>query len=84
MHIKGCTAQVDMKYWIETVAATARQTVLRLPPYHCQLNPTKLVWEDMNGYEASMNGRNKMADVEQLVQEAMTLQEAMTQITAQK
>ncbi|KAJ8912665.1 hypothetical protein NQ315_008993 [Exocentrus adspersus] len=34
----------DKKYVIDEMTASRQITVLRLPPYHCELNPIKLVW----------------------------------------
>ncbi|XP_026819006.1 uncharacterized protein LOC113557639 [Rhopalosiphum maidis] len=31
-------------YVIDDIAKEARKTILRLPPYHCELNPIELVW----------------------------------------
>jgi transposase len=45
-------------------------TVIRLPPYHCELNPIELVWSQVKGYVARNNTTFKMEDVRRLVYEA--------------
>lgn len=45
--------------------------VLRLPPYHCELNPIELEWADVKGYVARNNTTFKMVDVKKLLQEAL-------------
>nr|XP_022914665.1 uncharacterized protein LOC111425115 [Onthophagus taurus] len=37
-------AQVTQTYEIDELANEWGHKVLRLPPYHCQFNPTELVW----------------------------------------
>ncbi|KAH7937436.1 hypothetical protein HPB49_012358 [Dermacentor silvarum] len=50
------TVKVDSnKYHIDCIAATAGHLVLRLPSYHCQLNPIGLVWSDIKWFVASTN-----------------------------
>ena len=36
--------RVDDTYFIDEMARKAGHTVLRLPPYHCHLNPIELSW----------------------------------------
>jgi hypothetical protein len=40
--------------------------VLRLPPYHPDLNPIELIWENVKQWVASKNTTFKIKDVEQL------------------
>ena len=37
--------------------------LLRLPPYHCELNPIKLIWAQIKGYLARNNTAFKIKDV---------------------
>ena len=41
--------------------------VLRLPPYHCDLNPIELIWVDLNQYVASNKSTFKSSDVRQQI-----------------
>lgn len=65
-------------YVIDEMAKEAGVEVLRLPPYHCELNPIELIWADVKGYVARNNTTFKMADVKKL------LKEGLNQITAEK
>jgi hypothetical protein len=43
--------------------------VLRLPTYHCSLNPTELVWSQVKGYVVRNNAKFTITEVkEQLLQ----------------
>lgn len=46
-------------------------TVLRLPPYHCELNPIELIWAQVKGYVARENRTFKLVDVQRYLQEAI-------------
>ncbi|CAG4981685.1 unnamed protein product [Colias eurytheme] len=52
--------------------------VLRLPPYHCELNPIELVWAQAEGHVARNNKTFKLIEVKKLFEEALQL------ITAEK
>ena len=41
--------------------------VLRLPPYHCDLNPIELIWGDLKGRVARENYSFKLKDVKEIV-----------------
>lgn len=56
---------------VDELAKAVGVEVLRLPPYHCELNPIELVWADVKGYVARKNTTFKMADVKKLLQEAL-------------
>ena len=47
------------------------QVNLRLPPFHCNLNPIELVWAQLKDYVARHNKTFKLADVRQLVGEGL-------------
>jgi transposase len=47
------------------------KTVLRLPPYHCELNPIELIWAQIKNEVASKNITFKLRDVKPLFQEAV-------------
>ncbi|GAB6030259.1 hypothetical protein CHUAL_005936 [Chamberlinius hualienensis] len=48
------------RYQIDSVAEAAGHTVLRLPPYHCDLNPLEMVWS-----------RLKSVNTENLIEKAL-------------
>jgi transposase len=54
-------------YVIDDCAQKAGHTVLRLPPYHCNLNPIELIWSQVKGYVARHNATFKLPDVRQLL-----------------
>lgn len=58
-------------YAIDEMAKAAKKTVLRLPPYHCELNPIELVWAQIKNGVASKNTTFKMTDVKNLLTEAI-------------
>ncbi|XP_074035702.1 uncharacterized protein [Leptinotarsa decemlineata] len=60
-----------MKYAVEDVAEKYKVTVLRLPPYHCELNPIELIWAQVKGYVARHNTTFKMKDVKVLFDQAI-------------
>lgn len=70
--------QFPIKYVVDELAAEHGVTVLRLPPYHCQLNPIEMVWAQVKGHIANNNKTFKMVDVKNL------LQEGINKITPQK
>lgn len=52
--------------------------ILRLPPYHCELNSIELIWADIKGYVAKNSTTFKFERVKEL------LNEAIGQITSEK
>ncbi|KAG0410409.1 hypothetical protein HPB47_012473 [Ixodes persulcatus] len=59
------------KYRIDDIAEQHGHTVLRLPPYHCELNPIELVWSQVEGSIAGANKTFKLAEVELLTPGAL-------------
>ena len=45
----------DPRYRIDQLFKEAGHTVLRLPPYHCDLNPIELIWSQLKRYVAANN-----------------------------
>lgn len=45
--------------------------VLRLPPYHCEYNPIKVVWAWLKDYKKERNTTYKLKDVEILFRDAV-------------
>jgi len=46
-------------------------TILRLPPYHCELNPIELVWSKVKHHVKSNNTTFKTVDVQHLLHQAI-------------
>ncbi|XP_022832284.1 uncharacterized protein LOC111364283 [Spodoptera litura] len=59
------------KYAVDEMAAQHGITVLRLPPYHCELNPIELIWAQVKGHVAQNNKTFKLTDVRNLFQEGI-------------
>lgn len=55
------------KYIVDEMAADVGHTVLRLPPYHCDLNPIELAWGYIKNGVARHNVSYKLGDVEKLL-----------------
>ena len=64
-------ANYDANYRIDNLAAAEGHHVLRLPPYHCELNPIELVWSQVKGYIAANNKYYKLPEVQQLMREGI-------------
>ncbi|XP_031352063.1 uncharacterized protein LOC116177270 [Photinus pyralis] len=64
-------AAVTPKYVVDEIAKEHNRTVLRLPPYHCELNPIELIWPQIKGEVARNNTTFKMKDLHPLFQQAV-------------
>ncbi|XP_076659874.1 uncharacterized protein LOC143363159 [Halictus rubicundus] len=58
-------------YIVDAFANENGRTVLRLPPYHCELNPIELAWAQMKDFIRARNTSYKLADVRQFVDAAV-------------
>lgn len=58
-------------YRVDTMLEQRGHTVIRLPPYHCDMNPIELIWAELKAYVAKKNETFKAADVECLIAEGM-------------
>lgn len=58
-------------YVVDELAKVHGVSVVRLPPYHCELNPIELVWAQIKGYVASKNKTFKLNEVKELLPQAM-------------
>lgn len=56
-------------YAIDTLAAQHGHDVVRLPPYHCELNPIELIWAQIKGGVAVHNTQFTISHVKTLLQE---------------
>jgi len=59
------------EYVIDELAKSADKTVLRLPPYHCELNPIEMAWASVKNYVKMNNSTFKMNDVKKLLEEGV-------------
>lgn len=62
----------EKTYHLDQMALEYGHEVIRLPPYHCQYNPIELVWAQVKNEVATKNKTFKIADVEKLVDEAIS------------
>jgi len=60
-----------ISYVVENMAKNAGYTVLRLPPYHCELNPIELAWTMVKTYVKQNNNTFKIDDVKHLMNTAI-------------
>ena len=56
-----------VEYEADTLIRAAGHDVLRLPAYHCSLNPIELIWANLKNRIALDNKTFKLKDVEQMV-----------------
>lgn len=49
------SANIGKKYAVEELADSYGHEVLRLPPYHCVLNPIELIWAQLKSYVRKNN-----------------------------
>lgn len=56
------------KYVVDEMAKARGMEVIRLPPYHCELNPIELIWAQIKGKVARENTTFKLADVKKTSQ----------------
>ncbi|VVC27951.1 Ribonuclease H-like domain,Winged helix-turn-helix DNA-binding domain [Cinara cedri] len=61
------------KYIIDELAKEYGRTILRLPPYHCELNPIEQAWSSVKNYVEQNNTTYKLADVKVLLEEGINL-----------
>lgn len=59
------------KYLIDELVKTHNRKMLRLPPYHCELNPIELAWAAVKGHVKRNNTTYKLCDVKTLLMEGI-------------
>lgn len=59
------------KYVIDEIVKANNHTVLRLPPYHCELNPIELAWSSVKNHVRMNNTTYKLPDVKKLLIEGI-------------
>ena len=55
------------KYVIDEMAKTAGHEVVRIPPYHCELNPIELCWSQVKRYIKEHNKEFTLTDANRLI-----------------
>lgn len=65
------THKHDPVYKVDTYIKSRGHDILRLPPYHCDLNPIEMIWGILKGDVARSNTTFKLRDVEGLVTESL-------------
>lgn len=68
--VKRIKPQYD-KYLIDDLAETHNRKILRLPPYHCELNPIELAWANVKDHVKKNNTSYKLSDVKILLLEGI-------------
>jgi len=61
------------KYVIDEEALKSNKIVLRLPPYHCELNPIELAWATVKNHVKYNNTTFKLNDVQKLLVDGVNL-----------
>ncbi len=62
---------LSQKKRVDELAKQHGHQVVRLPPYHCELNPIELIWAQVKYYVKTHNTTFKIADVHRLFDEAL-------------
>jgi len=68
--VKRLRPQYD-KYLIDDLAETHNRTILRLPPYHCELNPIEMALVNVTHHVKINNTSYKLSDVKILLIEGI-------------
>lgn len=71
LRIVGLEKEKYNKYIIDETAKEQNKIVLRLPPYHCELNPIEMVWSMVKGYVKTNNKSFKLPEVKRLLEEGI-------------
>jgi len=58
-----------IRFVIDELVEKEEHTILRLPPYHPDLNPIELIWADIKGHVSRMNTTSKMTAVQQICED---------------
>ncbi|XP_043214647.1 uncharacterized protein LOC122378005 [Amphibalanus amphitrite] len=58
------------EYVLDMLAQEAGHEVLRLPPYHCDLNPIEMIWAHMKSHVRQLNTSGHLQDIERLLLES--------------
>jgi len=58
-----------VKYVLDSILEEEGHSVLRLPPYHPDLNPIEMIWADVKNFIASHNTTFKISDVQKVCED---------------
>ncbi|CAK9822948.1 hypothetical protein ANTRET_LOCUS5679 [Anthophora retusa] len=72
LHIVKQQQATDV-YAVNEIAKRKNVTILRLPPYHCELNPIEMIWAQVKNYVAARNSTFKFCDMVRLFTEAINV-----------
>ena len=61
----------NLKYRIDDLAKESGFEIIRLPPYHCDLNLEELIWANIKEYVARNNKHFNMTSIKKLFDEAV-------------
>jgi len=59
------------KYVVDEYVKDKHMEILRLPPYHCELNPIELAWSSIKNFVKMNNTTFKLPDVQQLFRDGV-------------
>lgn len=76
LHIVKRLKPLHTKYVIDELVKANNHTVLRLPPYHCELNPIELAWSSVKNHVRMNNTTYKLPDVKKFLIEGINLVDA--------
>ena len=65
-------SNVDDKYAIDEMAKASGHEIVRLPPYHCKLNPIELAWAQVKRYIKKNNKLFTLTHVKELTLDGFT------------
>ncbi|XP_054015963.1 uncharacterized protein LOC128896630 [Hylaeus anthracinus] len=63
--------QVPDNYAVDEIVKRKNVTILRLLPYHCELNPIQMIWTQVTNYVATRNTTFKFNDMTRFFTEAV-------------
>ncbi len=67
--VKTHRPAIPPKYKLDELLESHGHTVLRLPPYHPELNPIEKIWANVKNFVASHNTTFQLDDVEKLARQ---------------
>lgn len=71
--VKTYKDKCPVLYEVDEMVRQSGRIVLRLPPYHCNLNPIELVWAQVKHHVAANNKTFKIKEVNDLLLEGLSL-----------
>lgn len=71
MEMVKCIKPMYNKYVIDEYVNEHNKVILRLPPYHCELNPIELAWSVVKKHVRMNNTTFKLDDVHKLLRDGI-------------